>query len=70
MSSRTDADVTVLDHEYVSKYSWSNTVYLSFRLHFEKLKHVPVLELDANEEFLSDQTVRDEFIAKVGNLCA
>lgn len=35
------------------------------RLHFEKLKDVPVLQLDASVEFLSDREVREQFIAKV-----
>lgn len=36
-----------------------------FRLHFEKLKRIPVLELDASEEFQSDPEVQEEFIRKV-----
>ncbi|KAG7279494.1 hypothetical protein CRUP_035880 [Coryphaenoides rupestris] len=34
-------------------------------LHFQKLKHVPVLELDASVEFLTDSSAREELIDKV-----
>lgn len=36
-----------------------------FRLHFEKLKQIPVLQLDASVEFQSDPDVREQFITKV-----
>ncbi|XP_059910789.1 deoxycytidine kinase 2-like [Gadus macrocephalus] len=54
--------------DYLQKLHMQHERWLRERttqLHFEKLKHVPVLELDASVEFLSDQTVRDEFIVKV-----
>lgn len=39
----------------------------STEIHFEKLKQIPVLQLDASVEFKSDPEVRDEFIMKVKN---
>ncbi|XP_026198351.1 deoxyguanosine kinase, mitochondrial [Anabas testudineus] len=39
----------------------------STELHFEKLKHVPVLQLDASVEFQSDPDVREQFVTKVTN---
>ncbi|XP_061585162.1 deoxyguanosine kinase, mitochondrial [Cololabis saira] len=37
----------------------------STEIHFEKLKKIPVLELDAGVEFRSDPEVREHFITKV-----
>lgn len=43
-----------------------NTGSLSlFRIHFEKLKNIPVLQLDASMEFQSDPVVQEQFITKV-----
>lgn len=43
-----------------------NTGSLSlFRIHFEKLKNIPVLQLDAGMEFQSDPVVQEQFITKV-----
>ncbi|XP_029018168.1 deoxyguanosine kinase, mitochondrial isoform X2 [Betta splendens] len=39
----------------------------STELHFEKLKHIPVLQLDASVEFQADLEVRDQFLIKVKN---
>lgn len=39
----------------------------STEIHFEKLKQIPVLQLDASVEFLRDQEVREQFITKVKN---
>lgn len=36
-----------------------------FRIHFEKLKQIPVLQLDASVEFQSDQEVQEQIITKV-----
>ncbi len=36
-----------------------------FRVHFEKMKKIPVLQLDASVEFQSDSEVREQFISKV-----
>ncbi|XP_035514002.1 deoxyguanosine kinase, mitochondrial isoform X1 [Morone saxatilis] len=39
----------------------------STEIHFEKLKQIPVLQLDASVEFQSDPEVREQFITKVKN---
>lgn len=36
-----------------------------FRIHFEKLKTIPVLQLDASVEFQSDPEMQEQFITKV-----
>lgn len=36
-----------------------------FRIHFDKLKKIPVLQLDASVEFQSDPVVQEQFISKV-----
>lgn len=40
------------------------------RIHFEKLKQIPVLQLDASVEFQSDPEVREQFITKVRSFVA
>ena len=35
------------------------------RIHFERLKNIPVLQLDASVEFLMDPEVREQFVTKV-----
>ncbi|KAJ3603704.1 hypothetical protein NHX12_028448 [Muraenolepis orangiensis] len=62
------AEESTLELNYLEKLHSQHDKWLvhkSTELHFEKLKHVPVLELDASVEFQSDPRVRDEFIAKV-----
>ncbi|XP_011614000.2 deoxyguanosine kinase, mitochondrial isoform X1 [Takifugu rubripes] len=39
----------------------------STEIHFDKLKNIPVLELDASAEFQSDPVVQEQFISKVKN---
>ncbi|CAK6966511.1 deoxycytidine kinase 2-like [Scomber scombrus] len=39
----------------------------STEIHFEKLKQIPVLQLDASVEFQSDPEVREQFITQVKN---
>lgn len=39
----------------------------STEIHFEKLKHIPVLQLDAGVEFQSDPEAREQFITQVKN---
>lgn len=36
-----------------------------FRIHFDKLKNIPVLKLDASVEFQTDPVVQEQFISKV-----
>lgn len=40
-------------------------LFSPFRIHFEKLKQIPVLKLDASVEFKSDPEVQEQFITKV-----
>lgn len=42
-----------------------NYPLLISRLHFEKLKNVPVLQLDASVDFQNDPDIREQFIQKV-----
>uniref|UniRef100_A0A8C3A2M9 deoxyguanosine kinase n=1 Tax=Cyclopterus lumpus TaxID=8103 RepID=A0A8C3A2M9_CYCLU len=55
-----------LDKLHVQHEKW--LVEKSTELHFEKLKQIPVLQLDASVEFQSDQEVQEEMIRKV-SLC-
>lgn len=36
-----------------------------FRIHFDKLRKIPVLQLDASVEFQNDPVVQEQFISKV-----
>ncbi|XP_022077962.2 deoxyguanosine kinase, mitochondrial [Acanthochromis polyacanthus] len=54
-----------LDKLHVQHERW--LVEKSTEIHFEKLKQIPVLELDASVEFKSDPVVREQFITKVKN---
>lgn len=42
-------------------------IFSSFfvRIHFEKLKNIPVLQLDATVEFQSDPDVQEQLITQV-----
>ncbi|KAM8760311.1 deoxyguanosine kinase, mitochondrial isoform 1-T1 [Acanthopagrus schlegelii] len=54
-----------LEKLHVQHEKW--LVEKSTEIHFEKLKQIPVLQLDASVEFQSDPEVREQFIAKVKN---
>lgn len=54
-----------LDKLHVQHERW--LVEKSTEIHFDKLKQIPVLQLDASVEFQSDQEVREQFITKVRN---
>nr|XP_046243386.1 deoxyguanosine kinase, mitochondrial isoform X2 [Scatophagus argus]XP_046243387.1 deoxyguanosine kinase, mitochondrial isoform X2 [Scatophagus argus]XP_046243388.1 deoxyguanosine kinase, mitochondrial isoform X2 [Scatophagus argus] len=54
-----------LDKLHVQHEKW--LVEKSTEIHFEKLKQVPVLQLDASVEFQSDPEVLEQFITKVKN---
>ncbi|XP_030271554.1 deoxyguanosine kinase, mitochondrial isoform X2 [Sparus aurata] len=54
-----------LEKLHVQHEKW--LVEKSTELHFEKLKQIPVLQLDASVEFQSDPDVREQFITKVTN---
>ncbi|XP_056140850.1 deoxycytidine kinase 2-like [Lampris incognitus] len=59
-----------VERDYLDKLHAQHERWLvekSTKLHFESLKSVPVLELDANLEFESDPEVRQEFLTKVKN---
>lgn len=43
--------------------TWSS--HSLFRIHFDKLKKIPVLHLDASVEFQSHPAVQEQFISKV-----
>ncbi|XP_010730857.3 deoxyguanosine kinase, mitochondrial isoform X1 [Larimichthys crocea] len=52
-----------LDKLHVQHERW--LVEKSTEIHFEKLKQIPVLQLDASVEFQSDQEVQEQIITKV-----
>lgn len=54
-----------LEKLHIQHEKW--LVEKSTELHFEKLKQIPVLQLDASVEFQSDPDVREQFITKVTN---
>lgn len=58
-------ELDYLDKLHTQHERW--LIEKSTKLHFEKLKRIPVLELDASVEFESDPEVREQFITKVKN---
>ncbi|XP_059193028.1 deoxyguanosine kinase, mitochondrial isoform X2 [Centropristis striata] len=54
-----------LDKLHVQHEKW--LVEKSTEVHFEKLKQIPVLQLDASVEFQSDPDAQKEFITKIKN---
>ncbi|XP_028313006.1 deoxyguanosine kinase, mitochondrial isoform X2 [Gouania willdenowi] len=56
--------------EYLDKLHSQHERWLldkSTEIHFEKLKQIPVLQLDASVEFQQDSSVQEDFITKVKN---
>uniref|UniRef100_A0A3B4U8Y2 deoxyguanosine kinase n=1 Tax=Seriola dumerili TaxID=41447 RepID=A0A3B4U8Y2_SERDU len=56
-------ELDYLDKLHVQHERW--LVEKSTEIHFEKIKQIPVLQLDASVEFQSDPEVREQFITKV-----
>lgn len=56
-------ELDYLDKLHVQHERW--LVEKSTELHFEKLKRIPVLQLDASVEFQSDPEVQEEMIRKI-----
>ncbi|KAM9857969.1 deoxyguanosine kinase, mitochondrial [Aulostomus maculatus] len=54
-----------LEKLHIQHEKW--LVEKSTELHFEKLKQIPVLQLDASVEFVSDTKVQENFITQVKN---
>uniref|UniRef100_UPI0037E8FEA0 deoxyguanosine kinase, mitochondrial isoform X1 n=2 Tax=Semicossyphus pulcher TaxID=241346 RepID=UPI0037E8FEA0 len=64
-AEETGVKLDYLDKLHVQHEKW--LVEKSTELHFEKLKQIPVLQLDASVEFQRDPEVREQFITKVKN---
>ncbi|KAM9394427.1 deoxycytidine kinase 2-like [Pholidichthys leucotaenia] len=60
-----DVKLDYLDKLHAQHERW--LIDKSTEIHFEKLKHVPVLQLDASVEFKSDPEVQKLFVTKVKN---
>lgn len=58
-------ELDYLEKLHVQHERW--LVEKSTETHFEKLKQLPVLQLDASVEFKSDPVVQEEFITKIKN---
>ncbi|XP_040897749.1 deoxyguanosine kinase, mitochondrial-like [Toxotes jaculatrix] len=64
-SEEKEVKLDYLEKLHVQHEKW--LVEKSTEIHFEKLKQLPVLQLDASVEFQSDPEVREQFITKVKN---
>ncbi|KAF3850808.1 hypothetical protein F7725_012580 [Dissostichus mawsoni] len=58
-------ELDYLEKLHVQHERW--LIEKSTETHFEKLKQIPVLQLDASVEFKSDPDVQEEFITKIKN---
>ncbi|XP_075882080.1 deoxycytidine kinase 2-like isoform X2 [Nelusetta ayraudi] len=64
-SEELGVELDYLDKLHNQHEKW--LVERSTELHFEKLKHVPVLQLDASLDFQNDPDIREQFIQKMRN---
>lgn len=64
-SEEKEVKLDYLDKLHVQHEKW--LVDKSTEIHFENLKKIPILQLDASVEFKSDSEVQEEFIIKVKN---
>ncbi|XP_041854229.1 deoxyguanosine kinase, mitochondrial [Melanotaenia boesemani] len=64
-SEEKEVKLDYLEKLHVQHERW--LVEKSTEIHFEKLKKIPVLQLDASLEFKSDLEVQEQFITKVKN---
>ncbi|KAM4577716.1 deoxyguanosine kinase, mitochondrial [Odontesthes bonariensis] len=62
-SEEREVQLDYLDKLHVQHERW--LVEKSTEIHFEKLKNIPVLQLDASVEFLTDPEVREQFVTQV-----
>ncbi len=71
LPGREQMTVSSVWSEAVNAMQSFNAARLSLRrMHFEKLKQIPVLQLDASVEFKSDPEVRQQFITEVRSFTA
>ncbi|CAG5923274.1 unnamed protein product, partial [Menidia menidia] len=64
-SEEKEVKLEYLDKLHAQHERW--LVEKSTEIHFERLKNIPVLHLDASVEFLTDPEVQQQFTAKVKN---
>ncbi|XP_072244022.1 deoxyguanosine kinase, mitochondrial [Leuresthes tenuis] len=62
-SEEGEVQLDYLEKLHVQHERW--LVEKSTEMHFERLKNIPVLQLDASVEFLMDPEVREHFVTKV-----
>uniref|UniRef100_H2LQ90 deoxyguanosine kinase n=1 Tax=Oryzias latipes TaxID=8090 RepID=H2LQ90_ORYLA len=66
-SEEKEVELDYLEKLHIQHEKW--LVEKSAEIHFEKLKNVPVLQLDGSAEFLTDPEVRKQFISQVWYAC-